>query len=136
VVPIVFRSSGDLTLQTDELSLFLGAQWAVGPNTDLGTSYSYVHATSDYDENDRSPELDLIDSNRQVDAQIHGLSFSLRHRLRPGLRTQLGYTFQHYEDGAPVPESTGSVVTSFDRSTDRHTVTVGLTLDSEFFAKR
>jgi hypothetical protein len=132
-IPITFRSPGDLELQTDELSLFLGAAYVVGPNTDLGVSYSYVHATSDYDQSDRSRALDLIDQNRQVEADIHGLDLSLRHRIREGLRMRIGYGYQRYDDGAPVPVSTGSRIDSFDRSANRHTVTLGLTIDSAFF---
>jgi hypothetical protein len=133
-VPIGFRSPGDLVLQTDELSLVLGTRLRFSPETDCSLTYSFTRAESSYSESDGSRELDLIALNREVDANIHGLDLSLRHWLKPGLQLMIGYGFQLYDDDARLPISTGSVVAPVDRSTERHTATLGVTLNSDFFA--
>jgi hypothetical protein len=133
-VPISFRSPGDLSSRTDELSMVLGVRYSLSQKTTLGAAYSYVRSNADYGESDSSPELDLIDANREIDSAIHGLDLSMRHRLRPGLEMRLGYLYQRYEDDAGVPVSAGSRVAPFDYSADRHAVTFGVTLNSDFYA--
>lgn len=129
VVPLTFRSAGRLELQTDELALVLGARAALSERTQLTISYALTRADASYGGSQSGPELDLIDAQREIDATIHGLDLDLGHELRPGLRIFGRYGVQIYDDDARVPSSAGSSVTPFDRSTTRHTITVGLTLE-------
>ena len=129
VIPLEFRSPGELALETDELSLMLGARLALSERTETTLSYALTRADARYDESDPGPELDLIAVNREIEATIHGLDLGLEHEVRPGLRIFGRYGLQHLDDDARVPDSPGSVRAPFDRSTTRHTITFGVTLE-------
>ena len=114
----------------------LGTRVYLTEGTDAGLSYSFTYAESRYRESDSARELDLIDDNRVVDGTIHGLHTEVRREIIDGLSVLLGYRFQHYSDGARRPTSLGSARRPPVRSDTRHTVSFGVTLDSELFAER
>lgn len=129
-VPITFRKPGTLEFQSDELGLALGVQAQLGERTDAGLSYSFTHAEGSYGGSGSDRALQLIDDNRVIDSDIHGLDLEVRHTLRPGLRIFGGYRFQYYDDGAPRPNSPSNA--RWPGRTDmRHGVTFGVTLNSD-----
>jgi outer membrane receptor protein involved in Fe transport len=77
----------------------------------------------------------LIDDNRVVDADIHGLDIEIRHQLGDGIKVFAGYRLQSYSDGAPKPNSLGSATRPPDRSDIRHTVSFGVTLNGDLLSK-
>ena len=133
-VPITFRKPGSIDYQSDELGLVLGTQLWLTERTDAGLSYSFTRAETNYGGSGSARELQLIDNHRVVDAEINALDIELRHQIREGLRVFAGYRFQHFSDGAPKPDSPTSVTQPPDRSDIRHTVSLGITLNSELFA--
>lgn len=134
-VPITFRSAGKLDYQSEEISLVLGTQVSISERTDGGLSYAYTRAEANFDSGS-GRAVGLIDANREVDADIHGVNLELRHRIRDGLRIFAGYRFQYFSDGAPQPSSLGSVRSPPDRSDIRHTVTLGVSLNGDLLARR
>lgn len=129
VIPLDFRSAGELELETDELALALGARLALSDHLEATLSYALTRADARYEGGRSSIELALIEANRRIEATIHGLDLDLRHEIRPGLSVFGRYGLQHYDDDAPVPQSPGSAVRPFDRSTTRHTIVFGVTLE-------
>ena len=136
LVPIGFRSPGELEYRSDELALVLGGRIWLDERTDLGVAWSYTRAEARYDDSGSARPLQLVDDNRIVEADIHGLDVEIRHQLRAGLRLFAGYRLQHYSDGAPRPSSPSSARRPPDRSDVRHTVSFGFSLDSELLAAR
>ena len=130
-VPISFSSPGELDYQSDEWGVVLGSQYWFSERTDAGLSYSFTQAKADYGESGSAQPLQLIDDNRVVDADIHALDFEVRHQLRSGMKIFAGYRLQSYSDGAPKPNSLGSSTRPPDRSDIRHTLSVGITLNSD-----
>ena len=66
---------------------------------------------------------------------MHVIDLEIGHWLMKGLRVLGGYRYQLYEDDAKVVDSVGSAVDPYDRSTHQHTITLGVTLTSDFFAR-
>lgn len=128
IVPVSFRIDRRSDYQDDQLSLVIGMQVQLTDETDAALSYSFTRAETEYD--DAGFQTSLIASEREIDADIHGLDLELRHWLRAGLRVQAGYRIQHYDDRSRLPASSGSLVQPFDLTTTRHMVTVGATLTS------
>lgn len=133
--PIQFRKLGGLDCRTRELGFVLGSQLWLTKKTDAGLSYSFTWAETKYLDPGSMPELALIGDNRIVDAHIHGLDLELRHQIRKGLRVFAGYRLQLYEDGAPKPSATGSVQRPGSRTDLRHTVSVGVSLNSDLLSR-
>jgi hypothetical protein len=134
-VPLAFRTPGLLRLQSDELGILLGTRFSLSKRTDAGLAGSYTRAKMDYGESGDGRPLRLIDDNSMVDANIYGLDLEVRHRIRAGLRVFAGYQLQYFSDGAPKPDSPASVAQPPDRSDLRHTVSLGVTLNSELLER-
>jgi hypothetical protein len=135
-VPLVFRKPGSLDFQSDEYGFVFGSQIRFSDQTDAGLSYSFTRAEANYDDSGSARELRLIDNNRLVDADIHGLDIEVRHQLRAGLRFFAGYRLQYYRDGAPKPNSPSSSQQPDSRRDTRHTFTLGITLNNELLSSR
>ena len=132
-VPLTFRSAGSLDFQTDELGIVLGSQLWFSEKTDGGFSYSFTQARASYDDSDNGRALQLIDDNRVVDADIHALDLEIRHQIRDGMRAFVGYRYQYYSDGSPSPSS---ATPQTDRTQGVHTLSFGLTLNSDLLESR
>jgi hypothetical protein len=135
-VPLVFRKPGSLDFQSDEYGFVFGSQIRFSEQTDAGLSYSFTRAEANYDDSGSARELQLIDSNRVVDADIHGLDMEVRHQIRAGMRVFAGYRLQHYRDGSPKPNSPSSSQQPESRRDTRHTFSLGITLNSELLSPR
>jgi len=134
VIPIAFVSAGKLDFRSDEVSLVLGSNYSFTERTDSSLSYTYTKAETSYDSgSDRA--IQLIDDNREVDANIHAVDFELRHQIRDGMRMFAGYRIQYFSDGSPRPDSLGSVRSPPDRSDFRHTVRIGVSLNGDLLRK-
>jgi hypothetical protein len=134
-VGILFSNDGDSRFENQQMSLILGAHLQLAERTDGGLSYGYTKAKALYRGSTSSVELELISQNRVIDSDTHVLDLELGRWVREGLRVLGGYRYQHYDDRAPLPESVASAVDPYDRSTHQHTVTVGVTLTSDFFTR-
>jgi hypothetical protein len=133
--PVSFSNDGLNRYQNQQFSLLVGSHFQMGDLTDGGLSYSFTRAEALYGDSTSSANLDLVADSSVIDSYTHVVDFEIGHWVREGLRVLAGYRFQYYDDAAPVVESIASVVTPFDRSTYQHTVTFGVTLTSEFFAR-
>jgi hypothetical protein len=142
-VPIAFADDGNSKFESRQLSVVAGSHFQLTERTDGGLSYTFTHAKSRYRGSSDdlscllsgSSCLDLIDPARKLDSMIHTVDFEAGHWLRDGLRLLVGYRLQLYDDDSPVLPSVASVVQPFDRSALQHTVTVGVTLTSDFFGR-
>lgn len=135
VVPISFRSAGHLDFGSDEVNFVAGGNVQLSERTDGRVSYAYTHAKTSYDyRSDRA--IALIDANRKVEANIHSIDLEIRHRVRDGMRLFAGYRLQVFSDGAPKPDSVGSVRRAPDRSDLRHTLTFGVSLNGDLLERR
>ena len=130
--PFGFANSGSNRFEDEQLSLIIGSHMQFDPRTDGRFGYSFTRIRARY-ESAATPELALIEANHVIDALVHGLDFELGRRVMRGLRVFAGYRLQLYDDRAPPFESIQSAVAPFDRSTHQHTVSLGVTLTSEFF---
>jgi hypothetical protein len=135
VVPITFRSAGDLDFASDEINLVSGMKVSASERTDWSLTYGYTRAETSYD-NGSDVVIQLIESNRKVEADIHSIDLGIRHRVREGMRLFAGYRIQYFSDGVSRPSSLGSVRRPPDRSDLRHTVTFGVTLNGDLIARR
>jgi len=135
-VPLTFRKPGTLEFQSDEYGIVFGSQIRISEQTDVGLSYSFTRAEANYDDSGSARALQLIDDNRVVDADIHGLDMEIRHQLRAGIRVFAGYRLQHYRDRSPKPNSPSSSQQPPSRLDTRHTITLGITLNSELLSSR
>ena len=115
--------------------MVLGAHAQLTERTDAGISYSFTRAEADSSGSDSTVALNLINDDRRIESNIHVVDLELRHRVVDGLEVLCGYRFQDYDNDGPVPESVASAVSPYERSTRQHTVTVGVTLTSEFFER-
>jgi hypothetical protein len=134
VIPITFRSAGNLDFGSDEINLVMGAKVNASERTEWNLTYGYTRAETSYDSGS-DVAIQLIDSNREVEADIHSIDLGVRHRVREGMRLFAGYRIQYYSDGASRPSSLGSVRRPPDRSDLRHTVTVGVTLNGDLIER-
>jgi hypothetical protein len=135
VIPITFRSVGDLDFSSDEINLVSGVKVNASKRTDWSLTYGYTRAETSYDIGS-DIAVQLIHSNRKVEADIHSIDFGIRHRVREGMRFFAGYRIQYFSDGVSRPSSISSVRRPPDRSDLRHTVTVGVTLNGDLLAGR
>lgn len=140
-VPIQFTRDGGSRFENEQLSLVLGSDLQLGERTDARLRYGFTHARIRYRGQSGAASclisgtscLGLISANQRVDSDTHTIDAELGRWLRPGLRLIVGYRLQLQADGAPVVQSVASVVQPFDPSTHQHTVTLGVTLTSDFF---
>ena len=134
-VPLDFSSEGLNRFDNQQLSFIVGGQAQLAPKTDGGISYAYTWARAHYSGSPTSSALDLIANTRIIDTGSHVIDLELGHWLRDGLRIITGYRYQHFTDDSPLVQSVASVVRPFDYTSNRHTVTLGVTLTSDFFAR-
>ena len=132
---IDFSKSGLNRFENQQMSFIVGGALQLPERTDVGLSYAYTRAEALYEGSPVSPQLELIAENRIIDSEVHVLDFEVGRWVMEGLRVLAGYRYQNYKDRAPLVQSVASVVQPFDRSTHQHTVTVGVTLTSDFFAR-
>jgi hypothetical protein len=135
VIPMTFTPAGKLDFRSDEINLVLGTNYSISERTDGSLSYAYTKAEANYDSGSNRA-IALIDDNRQVDANIHAVDLEVRHRIRDGMRVFAGYRLQYFSDGAPQPDSLGSVRSPPDRSDFRHTVRIGVSLNGDLLEGR
>ncbi|MBW2232462.1 MAG: MtrB/PioB family outer membrane beta-barrel protein [Deltaproteobacteria bacterium] len=134
VVALGFGPSGGFDYVNDQLSLRVGSHSQITEKTDAGLSYSFTSAETLYNPS-AAREVSLIGVAGLIDSDIHGLDFEVGHWLKDGLRILVGYRLQLNTDGAPLTAGNGSVVTPFDLSMSQHTVTLGVTLTNDLWAK-
>ena len=115
------------------MSLVLGVHAQLTERTSGALSYSFTRAEADYSGSDTTPALNLVETSHRIDSDTHVLDFELRQRIVDGLEVLGGYRYQDYDSDVSQPVSVASAVSPFDRSAHQHTVTVGVTLTSEFF---
>lgn len=133
VVTLSFRPDGDLEYGANDFSVIAGTHVDLTDHTDAGLSYAFTRARTQYRANPGTIDTRLIQNSGLIDADIHRLDLEVGHWVMEGLRVLVGYRLQLYEDGAPVPVSTGSVVMPRNPSTHQHTVTFGVTLNSDLW---
>lgn len=133
-VPLGFSKDGSPDPENKQMSFVLGTHVRFSDDTDGDLSYSFTRAELDYGSSDDTPNVQEISDNRSIDANIHGIQVSAGHWLREGLRIQLGYRLQLFDDGSPRPSGAGSVVRSIDPSETQHTFRLGITLTSDLLA--
>ncbi len=68
-----------------------------------------------------------------MDTDIHAVDLEIRHQIRPGMRAFVGYRYQYYSDGSPSPSS---ATRPTDRTQRVHTLSFGLTLNSDLLESR
>ncbi|MBW2271117.1 MAG: hypothetical protein JRH16_21400 [Deltaproteobacteria bacterium] len=142
VLPIGFERDGKSEFEDRQLSLVLGSHLQLTEQTDGRLSYGYTHAKARYRGGSANLSclisgtscLELIAPNRKIESDIHTIDFEVGHWLRDGLRVLAGYRLQHHDDGSSSVQSVASAVRPFDRSTHQHSVTLGVTLTSDFFS--
>ncbi len=127
-VPITFRDDGDAGYDNRQWSVVVGTHVGIDDRTDASLAYAFTRAETGYDSG--SPELALIHQNAKIDSNLHSANLEVGRWLREGLRVQVGYRFEYYQDGAYVPQSLVSAIPPFDLDSTRHTVTLGVTLTS------
>jgi hypothetical protein len=140
---IEFERDGKNKFKNRQLSLVLGSHLQWTERTDGRLGYAFTHSKIRYRGNSATIScaisgsgcLDLIGPNRKIDSDTHTIDFEVGHWLRDGLRLLTGYRLQYYDDDSPVVQSVASVVRPFDRSALQHTVTLGVTLTSDFFSR-
>jgi outer membrane receptor protein involved in Fe transport len=116
------------------MSFSLGSHIRFSENTDASLSYTFTRAKLEYDDN-ASANIAEIADNRDIDSDVHGVQLEVRHWLRDGLRVQAGYRLQRFDDSSARRSGTGSVVQPIDPSQTQHTVTLGVTLNSDLFVR-
>jgi len=135
LAPVTFSNAGTTDYENDLWSVVIGSHVQVDDQTDAAVSYSFTSAYTQYSAGG-SPELLLVDQSSRIDSDIHCAELEVGRWLREGLRVQIGYRFEYYDDGSNLPESVQSAVAPFDLSTTRHTVTLGVTLTSALLEKK
>lgn len=127
--PVTFANLGGTDYENDQWSVVLGGHYEIDDATDASLSYAFTRADTRYDAGG-SPQLAQLRSTAEIDSDLHATELELGRWLREGLRVQVGYRFELYRDGTDLPESQGSARPPFDLDTQRHTVTLGVTLTS------
>ncbi len=122
--------SDALDYRADTTTLILGATVQITDDTDASASYSFTR--SHWRIQSDSLITETIDGLSRVKSDLHRTDFEIRHWLRPGLRLSAGYRFAKYRDRSPTSRGI-AVVTPFDLSTREHTVTLGVTVNSDAF---
>jgi hypothetical protein len=134
LLPVDYFEDGGPDHSNNQLSFSLGTHVRFSDNTDANLSYTFTRAKLDYD-NNASANVAQIEDNRVIDSDIHGVQMELGHWLRDGLRIQAGYRLQLFDDSSARTSDAGSVVRSNSPDQTQHTVTLGVTLNSDLFAR-
>lgn len=131
-----FTRDGKSRYENKQTSVVLGLHYQLDPRTDGSLSYSFTRAEADYSGSDATAFLDLVSDNHKIDSDTQAVSLEVGRWVVDGLRVLAGYRYQNYKNHASLPpESIASVVAPFDPSTHQHTLTLGVTLNSDFFAR-
>jgi hypothetical protein len=133
--PIDFSTEGLNRFDSQQVSFIVGGRAQLAPKWDGGLSYAYTWARAQYGGSETSSELNLVAGSGIIDTDNHLIDLELGHWLRDGLRITTGYRYQHFGDDAPLVQSVASVVAPYGYTSNRHTVTLGVTLTSDFFAR-
>ena len=131
IVAIDFADDGLPLPKNKQMSFILGTHLQFSERTDGDLSYSFTRAQLAYGSTGQTSNVALISDNRSIDADIHGIQVAAGYWLRDGLRLEVGYRLQLFDDHEPTPNSTGSVVPAIDPSETQHTITLGITLTSD-----
>lgn len=131
VVPLTFNANGDLEYGANDLNVVAGTHVDITDQTDAALSYTFTRAKTQYRANPATVNTRLIQNNALIDSDIHRLDFEVGHWVMEGLRVLVGYRLQIYDDRAPIPASIGTRVAPMDLSATRHTITLGVTLNSD-----
>lgn len=128
---VEYVPAGTLDYTNEQLNLTVGSRIRLAKRSDCGLAYSFTRADARYAPGVGSPETFLIQNSAIIDADIHGFDVEFGHWIKDGLRAELGYRLQLYDDRAPVPLGFGSVVPSVDPSMTQQAVMLRLTLTND-----
>ncbi len=128
---ITFWDDSPLDYRSDLVNITIGGSYRIDEDTDLSLSYAYNQSNSAFEAN--TATTDLLRPASRIANDIQSVETEIARWIKPGLRVLAGYRFDKFQDDQPIPAGVGSVVAPFNLSTDRHTVTVGVTMNSDFF---
>lgn len=135
--PSFARGSGDflapdspLDYRADNTALILGGSLQITERTNASLSYSFTR--SNWRFQSETPTTATIAGASRIRSDLHGIEVEVGHWLMDGLRLSTGYRFDEYRDRTAVSTGTG-VVSPFNPSTRVHTVSLGVTLNSDAF---
>ena len=132
-----FFKNGPLDYRSDLTNLLFGGKYRITDRTDLNLSYSYTHSYSRFSADE--PTANALEETSEILSDIHSIDAKVGHWLRDGLRIYAGYRYDKYSDRAQVSSGAGIVppppasAAPFDLSTQQHTFTAGITLNSNLF---
>jgi hypothetical protein len=132
-----FFQDGPLDYRSDLTNLLFGGKYRITDRTDVSLSYSYTHSNSRFSADE--PTANTLEETSEILSDIHSIDANVGHWLRDGLRLYAGYRYDKYSDHAQVSSGAGIVpqppasAAPFDLSTQQHTFTVGITLNSNLF---
>lgn len=135
--PLIFFQDGPLDYQSNLTNVLFGGSYQITERTDASLSYSYTYSYSRFAAD--SATADTLEKTSKILSGIHSVDFNVGHWLRDGLRVYAGYRYDNYQDSAQVSSGDGYVppapasAAPFDRSTQQHTFTAGITLNSDLF---
>ncbi len=129
-----FFEDGGPDHSNEQMSFSLGSHVRFSDDTDGNLSYTFTRAKLKYD-NNASANVAQIADNSLIDSDIHSVQMEVGHWLRDGLRVQVGYRVQVFDDSGARPSGSGSVVRPRSLSQTQHTVTLGVTLNSDLLAR-
>jgi hypothetical protein len=132
--PVNFYTDSPLDYRADLTNLIVGGHTRFTDHTDGSLSFSYTQSKSRFERD--NPTSTTLYPASLVESDIYIVDFTIGHWFVEGLRVSTGYRFQAYRDHTPLPSGLGSEVAPFDLSTNEHTMTLGLTLTSDFFDTR
>jgi hypothetical protein len=137
VLSVDFTRDDALDYRSDLTNALFGSSVQITERTDLSASYSFTRSDSRFDAGnaigvDRAARVALEDASR-IRSDIHSVDARLGHWLADGLRVFVGYRYDDYVDRTDVPAGSGSGVAPFNRSTQQHTGTLGITLTNALF---
>jgi len=131
---LTFTDIGGDDFLDAQKSLILGVQHDWSDRVDSGVSYTFSHASAEY-EGEGAPALDLARARRRVDQRSHVVDLEAGWRPAEGLRLLAGYRLQLNRDDVDAPQSVASAAAPIDRSTHQHTFTLGASFDGRFFER-
>lgn len=133
-VDIDFFEDGAPDSRNNQKAFSVGSHVRFSDSTDASLAYTFTRAELKYESPASSANVRRIADNRFIDSDIHGVQMELRHWLRDGLRLQVGYRLQRFDDSSARSNAAGSTVSPVSPSQTQHTATLGVTLTSELFA--
>jgi hypothetical protein len=132
-----FFKNGPLDYRSDLTNVLFGGRYRITERTDVSLSYSYTHSDSRFSADE--PTAETLEETSEILSDIHSIDANVGHWLRDGLRIYAGYRYDRYRDHAQVSSGAGIVppppvsAVPFDLSTQQHTFTAGITLNSDLF---